>query len=297
MTGQALDQTRNTTSDVAGAQARQRLLAGLAVKERHLDVAGVSTAVLEAGDGAPLVLLHGGIECGGIYWAPVIARLGQSHRLVIPDVPGLGESGPVTRLETAALDGWLAAVLRLTGAEKPALVAHSLLGSLAARFAAQRSGLLRQLVVYGAPGLGRYRMPLGLMAAAIRSDLWPSERNTARFERWVFYDLDQTRQRDPEWFGAFNRYMLSRAVVPHVKRTMRRLLQAGTRQVPDAELRRIGAPTRLLWGRHDRMAPLRLAEIAGARLGWPLQVVEDAGHAPHIEQPEAFVRALQAALA
>lgn len=297
MTGQAIDQARNTTRDVAGAQARRRLLAGLAVKERHLDVAGVSTAVLEAGAGPPLVLLHGGIECGGIYWAPVIARLAQSHRLVIPDVPGLGESGPVTRLDTAALDGWLAAVLRLASVEKPALVAHSLLGSLAARFAAQHAGLLRQLVIYGAPGIGPYRMPLGLMAAAIRSDLWPSERNIGRFERWVFHDLDQTRRRDPEWFGAFNGYTLSRAAVPHVKRTMRRLIRAGTKQVPGAELQRIDVPAALLWGRHDRMAPLRLAEAASAKLAWPLRVVEQAGHAPHIEQPEAFARALQAALA
>jgi 2-hydroxymuconate-semialdehyde hydrolase len=244
-----------------------------------------------------VVLLHGGIECGGLYWAPVIARLAQRHRLVIPDAPGLGESEPVTRLEAAAFDGWLAALLRLTGAEQPALVAHSLLGSLAARFAAQHGGLLRQLLVYGAPGIGPYRMPLGLMAAAILSDLRPSERNTTRFERWVFHDLDQTRRRDPEWFDAFNGYMLSRAGVPHVKRTMRRLIQTGTGAIPNTELRRINTPTALLWGRHDRMTPLRLAEAAGARLGWPLHVVEAAGHAPHIEQPDAFVRALQAALA
>jgi 2-hydroxymuconate-semialdehyde hydrolase len=297
MTSQALDQARNTASDVAGSPARRRLLAGLPVKERRLDLAGVSTAVLEAGDGPPVVLLHGGIECGGVYWAPVITRLAQRHRLVIPDVPGLGESEPVTRLDPAAFGGWLAALLRLTGADLPALVAHSLLGSLAARFAAQHGGLLRQLVVYGAPGIGPYRMPLGLMAAAILSDLRPSERNTARFERWVFHDLDQTRQLDPEWFAAFNGYMLSRAAVPHVKRTMRHLIQIGTQQVPEANLRRIDTPTSLLWGRHDRMVPLRLAETAGARLAWPLHVVEASGHAPHIEQPDAFVRALQAALA
>ena len=36
-------------------------------------LAGVGTTVLEAGDGPPLILLHGGIECGGAYWAPVIS--------------------------------------------------------------------------------------------------------------------------------------------------------------------------------------------------------------------------------
>ena len=62
-------------------------------------MAGISTAVLEGGDGPPLVLLHGGIECGGAYWAPVIARLAENHRLVVPDAPGLGESEPVARLD------------------------------------------------------------------------------------------------------------------------------------------------------------------------------------------------------
>ena len=69
--------------------ARQRLVAGLPVTERRVEPAGVSTAVLEAGDGPPLVLLHGGIQCGGVYWAPVISRLAERHRVVVPDLPGL----------------------------------------------------------------------------------------------------------------------------------------------------------------------------------------------------------------
>jgi hypothetical protein len=52
--------------------ARERMLAGLPTTERRIELAGVSTALLEAGDRPSLVLLHGGIECGGAYWAPVI---------------------------------------------------------------------------------------------------------------------------------------------------------------------------------------------------------------------------------
>ena len=43
----------------AGASARERLLAGMPVTERRLQLIGVSTAVLEGGDGPPLILLHG----------------------------------------------------------------------------------------------------------------------------------------------------------------------------------------------------------------------------------------------
>ena len=50
------------------------------------------------------------------------------------------------------------------------------------------------------------------------------------------------------------------------------------------------------WGRHDRFVPLGLAEGASARLDWPLHVIDEAGHVPHIERPDAFLRALRSAL-
>ena len=296
MITQELEQTRYAVHSFSAGSARQRLLAGIPVTERRLQLAGVSTAVLEGGDGPPLVLLHGGIECGGVYWGPVISRLAHSHHLVIPDVPGLGESEPAARMDAVTFANWFATLLLMTCQEKPILIAHSLLGSMVSRFAAQHGDLLRHLVIYGAPGIGLYRMPLGLMVAAIRLDLRPTERNNERFERWAFLDPERIRLQDPEWFDAFRAYRLSRAIVPHVKQTMRQLMNIGTRQIPDAELQVINVPTSLLWGRHDRMAPLHLAEAACSKFGWPLHVIEDAGHVPHIEQPEGFLRALDTAL-
>ena len=281
---------------IAGEDARERLLSGVPVTERRLQLAGVSTAVLEGGDGPPLVLLHGGIECGGAYWAPVLDALADRHRVIVPDLPGLGESEPVVRLDAAGFADWFAALVRETCQERPTLIAHSLDGSLAARFAVAHGDLLRRLVIYAAPGIGPYRVPLGLRVMAMRFGLRPTKRNAERFDRFAFYDFDQARRRDPAWFEAFGAYTRLRAAVPHVKRTMGQLLKAGTKQVPNAELRRIEVPTTLLWGAHDRFVPLGLAEGASTRLGWPLHVIDDTGHAAHIEQPDAFLRALHAAL-
>jgi 2-hydroxymuconate-semialdehyde hydrolase len=259
-----------------------------------LEVGGIATTVLEAGDGPALVLLHGGIECGGCYWAPVIARLAKRHRVVMPDVPGLGESAPVDRLDVDAFTIWFDDLLAQTRCERPMLVAHSLLGSVAARYAVRHAEGLGQLVIYAAPGVGPYRMPAALLYAAIRFGVRPTARNAERFDRFALLDIDATRAQDPAWFEAFQLYTRSRAAVPDVKRTMRRLIRYGTKQIPDADLRRIAVPTTLLWGRHDRMAPLHLAERASVELGWPLRVLDDAAHVPHIEQPAAFVRALAA---
>jgi 2-hydroxymuconate-semialdehyde hydrolase len=272
------------------------MLEGIAVTERRIAVAGVTTAVLEGGSGPSLVLLHGGIPCGGVYWAPVMASLLDRHHVVVPDLPGLGESEPFDRLDSRSFTDWLSALVHITCEDKPALIAHSLLGGLAVSCAGRHRDLVRRLVLYGAPGIGPYRMPLGLRMTAIRFDLRPTPPNLERFERWAFRDLEGARRRDAAWLGAFENYLLQRGAVQHVKRTMRRLARLGSSRTPDGDLRRITVPTALLWGEGDRMVPRTLADQASARLGWPLHVIEGAGHVPHIERPEQFQRALAGAL-
>src|SRR5262245_60042309 len=162
---------------------RDRMLAGLPIETRRLDVDGRPTSIIEGGDGPPLLLLHGGIECGGAMWAPVLARLTRHHRVVVPDVPGLGGSAPVPRLDVDTFGRWLQGVTEQTELEHPTVVAHSLIGSLAARLASRGTESIGRLVVYAAPGVGPYRMPGRLRYVAIRFAIRPSERNAERFDR------------------------------------------------------------------------------------------------------------------
>jgi pimeloyl-ACP methyl ester carboxylesterase len=127
---------------------------------------------------------------------------------------------------------------------------------------------------------------------AVRFALRPTDRSSERLESFALLDLDATRRRDPGWHEAFEAYTLARARAPHVKRAMRQLIGAQTKRIPDAELARIDTPTTLLWGRDDRMVPLAVGEAASLRQGWALRVIDNAGHAPHIEQPDAFVEAV-----
>ncbi len=277
-----------------GRMAREVLLRGLPLEQRRLSVDGIPTSILETGAGPSMILLHGGIECGGAYWAPVVRQLAQAHHLLIPDVPGLGESDPFPRRDPRAFDGWFSSLMRLTEVDRPTLIAHSLVASLATRFATQHSDLLDRLVVYAGPAIEAYRLPAGLQLAAIRFSLRPTERNAERFDRWALHDLDGFRRRRPDWYAAFSAYCRERALVPHVRQTMNALVRQGTKRIPNDELDRISCPTVLLWGRLDRMVPLSLAQAASTRQGWPLFVIDGAGHVPHMEQPEAFVRVLAA---
>lgn len=288
--GPILDRTAASRADVPAVP--ERLLRALPVEGRWVDLNGTATFLLEGGRGPTNLLLHGGIPTGGVYWARMIQRLAESHHIVVPDVPGQGISDPVARLDPTTFADWLVELVRLTCHEKPTLIAHSLVGGLVARFAAQHSDLVGGLVLTGVPALGRWRPPPAFVMAALISSLRPSARNTQRFARWAFHDLDRTQQTDPEWFEAFFAYLRARGTSPQVKRATKQLVRSGTIEIPTGELRRIVAPTALVWGRHDRMTSIDLAEAASARTGWPLHVIDDAGHVPFVEQPDAFMEAL-----
>jgi pimeloyl-ACP methyl ester carboxylesterase len=279
---------------LANGDARGRLLAGLPLDETRAEIAGVSTTLLEGGDGPPLILLHGGIECGGVYWTPVVRGLIDRYRLLIPDLPGLGESQPFDQLDQVNFTAWLRALVENHCAVPPGLIAHSLDGGPAARFAAEHGDMLERLMIYAAPGVGPYRMPIGLRIVAVRFGIRPTARNAERFQRWAFFDLERFRAAEARWLEAFGAYSRQRAAIPHVKRTMRALVALGTARVSDEDLARIGPRCALIWGRHDRFVPLAVAEAAATRLGWPLTVIEEAGHVPHIERARAFVNALSA---
>jgi pimeloyl-ACP methyl ester carboxylesterase len=274
---------------------REQLLEGLSLQQRQRQVDGIATSVLEGGDGPPLVLLHGGIQAGGVIWWRVLPRLATTYRVVVPDLPGLGESAPAARLDTRTFAAWLEALIQASCDEPPVLVAHSAPGALAARFAIQRGAGLRRLVLVDAAGLAPFRPSPGVLVALGRSVLRPSIGSFQGLMGRVMHDLDRVRQQEGQQWQALAGYAVSRATRPSAKRAMRQVARGGTRAIPHPELGRIAVPTALLWGRRDRLVPLAIAQTASARFGWPLQVIDDAGHLPHVEQPDAFLDALAAA--
>ncbi|MFW5898896.1 MAG: alpha/beta fold hydrolase, partial [Jiangellaceae bacterium] len=79
------------TAGPAAGQTRETLLAAIPLSDRRRELAGVSTAVLEGGDGPPIVLLHGQGEFAAV-WTAVIPDLVRTNRVIVPDLPGQGAS-------------------------------------------------------------------------------------------------------------------------------------------------------------------------------------------------------------
>ena len=290
--------TADETGRTAGDDLRRRLLAGAPVTERRLHLAGVSTVVLEGGDGPPLVLLHGQSGWAGV-WLPVMADLVRTHRVVAPDLPGLGASRVDGSPPTAdrVLD-WLGELLDRTCPAPPVLVGVSLGGSIAARFAAAHSERLAGLVLVSMGGLvGKVRIPPPMLLALVRHTLRPSERTAMAMLRQVSVDVERMQRRMGDRWAPFRASSLELARTPSVRRANRHLLrELGLRQIPAEEAARIEVPTTLIWGRQDRVMPLAAAREASVRYGWPLDVIDDAGHFLGADQPEAFLQALRRAL-
>ena len=279
-------------------EMREQLLKDLPVTERRLDLTGVSTSLLEGGEGPPLVLLHGQ---GGFaaMWGRVIPHLVQSYHVVVPDLPGLGLSEVRPgNLDAPAMVAWLGELVAQTCAEPPVLVGHSLGGSFAAHFAIERGDRLRGIVLVDSGSLAPFRPAPGALAALVRYIRRPSAATYDRFSRQVFFDPDRVRYEGGERWEALRAYHIDRTTQPSVRAANRQLLRRiGMRRISPDQLRKIDVPVALIWGRNDRLMRFQIAERASSRYGWPLYSIDDCGHVSNVERPEAFLDALHAAIA
>lgn len=123
------------------------------------------------GEGTPIVLLHG-LGASGVYWGSAYDRLGDEHRLVVPDLLGFGGSprpsvgyGPDEHVAE------IEACLDAARVQQPAVVVgHSAGGIVALRLAATRRERVRAVIMFGPPlypdpgDARRHVKELGLMA-------------------------------------------------------------------------------------------------------------------------------------
>lgn len=285
------------TRRLAGDDARARLLSGIPVTERRLELAGIPTALLEGGEGAPLVLLHDPSEHAA-KWRWVLPDLTRSHRVIAPDLPGHGGSevgeGP---LDAHRVIRWLGELIERTCTAPPVLVGLILGGGIAARFAADHSDRLDALVLVDSLGLAPLS-PTPEFGHALQTYLArPTEETHEQLWRYCAFDLDRMRERLGELWEPFTAYNLHRIRTPTGRAALDGLMAAfGMSEIPSQDLARIAVPTTLIWGRHDLATPVEVARAASARYGWPLHVIEDCADDPVIERPEAFLRALRSAL-
>jgi pimeloyl-ACP methyl ester carboxylesterase len=251
-----------------------------------LDLAGISTAVLEGGSGPPLVLLHGP-GAHAAEWTPLF-----------PDLPGHGSTeAPDDVPEADRVLQWLGELIARTCPAPPALVGHALGGAIAARFAAEHWARIAQLVLVDTLGLAPFQPAPEFASALAEFVAAPNEATYERLWSKCAYDVDRLRARMGERWDTLKAYTLDRALAPGAQAVQGALMeQFGFPAIVPEALARIAVRAVLIWGRQDLATNLAVAEAASARYGWPLHVIDEAAGDPRMDKPERFLEVLRVAL-
>ena len=257
----------------------------------HIKVDGLRLNVEQVGSGPPVVLLHGftGAAAG---WAALADALAPQFTAIAIDIVGHGLSDApdaVERYRMRRCVDDLAAVLRLLGHERAAWLGYSMGGRTALQVAVHRPDVVSALVLEGAtPGLRTAEE----RAARVASDEALAERIErdgveAFVDYWQAAPLFATQQRMPQ--AAQDAVRAGRLAnrATGLANSLRGM-GTGAQEAVHDRLGGVAAPVLLVAGALDERFTQTAREMAQTLPNATMALIDDAGHAAHIERPEAF---------
>ncbi|MGE8169559.1 alpha/beta fold hydrolase [Pseudomonas putida] len=259
--------------------------------ERLVRLGDSQQALRETGSGAAIVLLHG-IGSGAASWLQVAQGLGRHARVIAWDAPGYGNSSPLAQACPGADDYAvrLGRLLDALGIERCVLVGHSLGALNAAAFAKTNRERVSRLVLlspargYGAPAQAEQ----GRSVRAKRLD------DLARVGIEGLAEARSANLLSPN---------ASATALAWVRWNMARLNPQGYRQAiellcGDALLHHAptGVPCEVHCGSADGITRPEDCRALAEAIAAPFSLINGAGHACAIEQPETVTRRLARAL-
>ena len=234
----------------------------------------VSFAVLEAGEGEPLLFLHG---AGGLFWDPYLDALAETRKVYAPYLPGSGASTGVESIR----DLWDLVLcyydlLDAMDLKRVDVVGHSLGGMIACELAATDPSRVKRLVALAPAGTWDDREPMADIFAMTPGELLrrvavDASSPAAQALMWMPEDIDAQVE-----------LLITRIAT----------LQAAAKfiwPIPDKGLtrrmHRIQAPTLVIWGQQDGLIPASYARHfeRGIR-GCQVRVLDQASHLLQLEQ-------------
>jgi pimeloyl-ACP methyl ester carboxylesterase len=266
---------------------------------QYLTIHGHKRAFVKAGSGPALLLLHG-LGCDHTTWDPVISTLARRYTVIAPDLLGHGLSAkPRADYSVGGYANGMRDLLTVLGIDKVTVVGHSFGGGVAMQFAYQFPERTERMILVAPGGLGPevtlairaitfpgFGAAMGLVTkpglrhltkAALRS-LAASGIPRAR-------DLDEVAEivdsfKDPKARKAI-RHVVS-AVVDWRGQVVTMADRAYLTQA---------MPMCVVWGTDDAVIPVRHAGNAAEMApGATVEVIANAGHFPHKDHPQRFVK-------
>jgi pimeloyl-ACP methyl ester carboxylesterase len=277
------------------------------VSMAYMDIAPTGTPL-----GKTIVLLHGKNFCGAT-WESVITPLQTAgYRVVVPDQIGFCKSSKPETYQYGLhqLAANTHALLAKLGVERPIVIGHSMGGMLAMRYALMFGAQTAGLVIVNPIGLEDWKakgVPFATIDALYEREQ-KSSADTIRkyeqatyyagqwkpeFERWVAMLSDMYTGSDGRrfaWSQALTSDMVFGQPVVHELENIQvpTLLLIGEKDVTAIGKDRATPAVAATLGHYPELARAAAARIKGANL----VLFPDLGHAPHIQAPDQFNRAL-----
>ena len=277
-------------------------------KAQEVLAMGIRTAYLEAGplDAPPILLLHG-LGATNASLLPCLSDLSRDHRVLAPDLPGFGQSeAPAASYTPAWYAAWVEAFQHAVGARRAVVLGNSLGGRVALEAGLTHPRSVRGLVLLTpSPAFRRLRQ-LVPAARLMRPELAHlpvrlNHRLVVESIRGMFSDPDRL---STSWYDAAAdecvRVFRSSAHRVSFFSVARQIFleDAHGRNGFWDRLAGLEPPALFIWGDRDRLVPASFARHVTDALPLAHSVVlEDSGHVPQFEHPEATMALVRGFLA
>ncbi len=275
----------------------------MTTEAKHLDVAGVSTALIDVAPRGPesqdsthppVLLLHGsgpGVTATA-NWRSVIPALSEDRRVLAPDQLGFGgtATGEPRTYGRAAWTEHALALLDTLGVGTVDIIGNSMGGAIALSLARARPGAVRRIVLMGSMGVAM-ALPPGL------NTVWGYTPGTKQMREVIGLFAHDPGLITDELVEM--RYQAS--LSPEVRDSWAAMFPEPRQRWADdlalsgAELSAIGAPVLLVHGRDDRVVPWRVssAQLIDLLPDARMHIISGCGHWTMIEKTAGFLAVVQ----
>ncbi|MEK7542240.1 MAG: alpha/beta hydrolase [Patescibacteria group bacterium] len=251
------------------------------MRESQIEVNGLQVNYKIAGEGNPLLILHGWGSSSDS-WVKVAEQIAEAgYKVIVPDLPGFGKTGaPKEVWGVGEYTQFVKQFAGKLGIEKFVLAGHSFGGQIAVQFAATYPEKLEKLVLIAAAGVRRtpgvFKKLVMTIAKLVSFLLYlvPFEDLRNNIKNAMYMVI---RRRD---------YIKTQGI-------MREVFKKVITQDLTAKFSKIQIPTLIIWGDKDEMTPVQDAYLMQELIpNSKLEVINAAKHALNFQAPEKLVETI-----
>ena len=252
-----------------------------------------------SGSTRDIILLHGSAETSYFFWRNFFTEFGDKYRVVAIDLRGHGNSAsPPNGYSAASQANLVMGLINILRLKKPVVIGHSLGGIIAAKYAIIFPSSLSSLVLYDCPISGNFihdlkfifdiplsvSFPLGLVSIPTLGKYFFKFRTSKTTQKLL---------KDLKVFCDPDEYLTDEMIIEAMKVTYPGLAKSIRCAILGGnlmnELNKIQAPTLVIRGEHDILAPKEwMRQVTDSIPNAILAEIPGAAHLPLIEKPQEF---------